>query len=442
MGTLLDEKDGDKGQNMTEKTETQAPAAKGIFISPDKPLDLGSVDSDLFSAILSGEVEFVRSRFRGNDRMSDAEAILMIRTRRAEEEKVYAKHVAAEHYQQEQEDPSKKIGTAFFGGMTYDAFMRNQSRPDNGQNRQGIPEADLFGGYIMAGRYFDAYGGAYDQHGYQYANGNYKTAAGDLFDMAKGIITLLDGREIKLAPEIAKNGREVMIAEKNVMDIVIDEFDKLQARIAAEVATPSLDGKLLNTGDDGKPSANALEVGAPTAASAMAATTGGIAAAALHVAAPAATAAVAGTSTSAMDMNAAFANDEAFRAAASYEEGGGLSRMNKGRPGSAVGMYLAQALVIENSRAGHSGEDLCKVHDHQEHRLRQAVRDSYKGHKVMKKLHDHEHVTNSSTALSGARADFYAGTADSVKAIIGNVMGDNKAGSIPTYTAKKPNFTV
>lgn len=440
MGTLLDEKDADKGQKMTEKTEAPETGSKGMYLTPEKPLDLSSVDSDLFSAILSGEVEFVRSRFRGNDRMSDAEAVLMIRTRRAEEEKSYAKHVAAEHYQQEQEDPAKKIGTAFFGGMTYDAFMRNMSRPDNGQTRQGIPEADMFGGYIMGARYFDAYGGAYDQHGYQFANGNYKTAAGDLFDMAKGIITLLDGREIKLAPEIAKNGREVMIMEKTLMDIAIDEFDQLQAKTANDLETPSLKGSLMNTGEDAKPSANALDVGAPTGA-AMA-TTSGIAAAALHVAAPAAVAAVAGTSTSAIDMNAAFANDEAFRAAASYEEGGGLSRMNKGRPGSEVGMRMAAVFVFENAAAGHTGDELCHVHKHQEHRVRQAVRDSYKGRKVMEKLNDHNHMNNSSTALSGARADFYAGTADSVKAIIGNVMSDNKVGSIPLYHSNKPNFSL
>lgn len=438
MGTLLDEKDADKGQNMTEKPEPQAPASKGIFISADKPLDLGSVDSDLFSAILSGEVEFVRSRFRGNDRMSDAEAILMIRTRRAEEEKVHAKHVAAEHYKEEQEDPSKKIGAAFFGGMTYDAFMRNQSRPDDGKVRQGVPEADLFGGYYMSGRYFDAYGGAYDQHGYQYANGNYKTAVGDFFDMAKGVITLLDGREIKLAPAIAKNGREVLIMEKNLMDIAQDEFDLIQAQVAEKLATPSLAGKLLNTGDDAKPSANALEVGAPVATAANS----GIAAAAMNVAAPAAAAAVAGLSSNAIDMNEAFANDEAFRAAASYEEGGGLSRMKKGRPGSEVGIRMAAVFVFENLQNGHSGDELCHVHKHQEHRVRQAVRDSVKGRQVMEKLHDHNHVNNASTALSGARADFYAGTTEGVKAIIGNVMGENKVGSIATYTAKKPNFTV
>ncbi|MDI1226096.1 MAG: hypothetical protein PSY14_00225 [bacterium] len=422
---------------MTDKTETQAAASKGIFISPDKPLDLGSVDSDLFSAILSGEVEFVRSRFRGNDRMSDAEAILMIRTRRAEEEKVYAKHVAAEHYQQEQEDPSKKVGAAFFGGMTYDAYMRNQSRPADGNTRQGIPEADLFGGYYMSGRYFDAYGGAYDQHGYQFANGNYKTAAGDLFDMAKGVITLLDGREIKLAPEVAKDGRAVLIMEKSVMDIAIDEFDQIQAKIAAGLSTTSLEGKLLNTGDDAKPSANALEVGAPTAT----ATSGGIAAAAMHVAAPAAAAAVAGIP-STTDMNAAFANDEAFRAAASYEEGGGLSRMKKDRPASEVGLRMAAKFIFENKVNGHTGDEMCHLHKHQEHRVRQAVRDSVKSHSknMVEKLNVHDQITQASTALSSARAGFYNGTEDSVKAIIGNVMGDNKAGSIPFNLGKKPEF--
>lgn len=439
MGTLLDEKDGDKGQNMTEKTETQAPASKGIFISADKPLDLGTVDSDLFSAILSGEVEFVRSRFRGNDRMSDAEAILMIRTRRAEEEKVHAKHVAASQFEQAQEDPSKKIGAAFFGGMTYDAFMRNQSRPDDGKTRQGVQEADLFGGFIMAnGNYRDAFGGTYDQYGYEYANGNYKSASGDFFDMAKGVITLADGVSvIPLMAGLEKDGASVLQMNEQVKAEIAQTMDNLFSEGSELGERVSLAGKLISNAaepasDDIKPSANALEVGAPTgtAAAAMAASTpvgmAGIAEASAQKIAQSASAAA---------MGDAFAQDEAFRAAASFDEGAAVCRLKHNGKTHEEHVKIAQMYVWRNKQAGMDHEHMGKM----THEQRKELRELVKGHAqgvVESILNDKTNTLNVSTALQTARDSFLDN--DEVKKMIGKIVGAPEAGSTTLNLGKKP----
>lgn len=439
MGTLLDEKDGDKGQNMTEKTETQAPASKGIFISADKPLDLGSVDSDLFSAILSGEVEFVRSRFRGNDRMSDAEAILMIRTRRAEEEKVHAKHVAASQFEQAQEDPSKKIGAAFFGGMTYDAFMRNQSRPDDGKTRQGVQEADLFGGFIMAnGNYRDAFGGTYDQYGYEYANGNYKSASGDFFDMAKGVITLADGVSvIPLMAGLEKDGASVLQMTEQVKAEIAQTMDNLFSEGSELGERVSLAGKLISNAaepasDDIKPSANALEVGAPTgtAAAAMAASTpvgmAGIAEASAQKIAQSASAAA---------MGDAFAQDEAFRAAASFDEGAAVCRLKHNGKTHEEHVKIAQMYVWRNKQAGMDHEHMGQM----THEQRKELRELVKGHAqgvVESILNDKTNTLNVTTALQTARDSFLDN--DDLKKMIGKIVGAPEAGSTTLNLGKKP----
>lgn len=440
MGTLLDEKDGDKGQNMTEKTETQAPASKGIFISANKPLDLGSVDSDLFSAILSGEVEFVRSRFRGNDRMSDAEAILMIRTRRAEEEKVHAKHVAASQFEQAQEDPSKKIGAAFFGGMTYDAFMRNQSRPDDGKTRQGVQEADLFGGFIMAnGNYRDAFGGTYDQYGYEYANGNYKSASGDFFDMAKGVITLADGVSvIPLMAGLEKDGASVLKMTEQVKAEIAQTMDNLFSEGSELGERVSLAGKLISNAaepasDDIKPSANALEVGAPTAstaAAAMAASTptgmAGIAEASAQKIAQSASAAA---------MGDAFAQDEAFRAAASFDEGAAVCRLKHNGKTHEEHVKIAQMYVWRNKQAGMDHEHMGQM----THEQRKELRELVKGHAqgvVESILNDKTNTLNVSTALQTARDSFLDN--DDLKKMIGKIVGAPEAGSTTLNLGKKP----
>ena len=440
MGTLLDEKDADKGQKMTEKTEAPETGSKGMYLTPEKPLDLGSVDSDLFSAILAGEVEFVRSRFRGNDRMSDAEAVLMIRTRRAEEEKAYTKEIAASQFEQAQEDPAKKIGAAFFGGMTYDAYMRNMSRPDKGDNRAGVPEADLFGGFIVPNGYRDAFGGTYDSYGYTFANGNYKTIAGDLFDMAKGTITLASGGTvIPLMAGLEKEGASVL--KMGVQ--VADAFDNVFAQIEKEMTdTPSLAGSLLNKsvdipgGDNIRPSANALEVGAPVATAAMA-TTAGISAMAMETAAPVAAAAVAHA------MGNAFEMDEASRAAASFEEGGALSRMGRKRGLRPVEAQLAQKFVFQNLKDGVPHDEACKLRHHQHKELEKMVRDEVKKHnggQVMEHLTSPEKAIMASTSLTAAKQAIYGGTAESLQDIIGKIVGAPEAGSTVLNLGKKPAF--
>lgn len=440
MGTRLDEKDADKGQNMTEKTEAPETGSKGIYLTANKPLDLGSVDSDLFSAILAGEVEFVRSRFRGNDRMSDAEAILMIRTRRAEEEKVYAKEFAAAQFEQAQEDPSKKIGAAFFGGMTYDAYMRNMSRPDKGENRVGVKEADLFGGYFMPNGYRDAFGGTYDSYGYTFANGNYKTIAGDLFDMAKGTITLASGGTvIPLMAGLEKEGASVL--KMGVQ--VADAFDNVFAQIEKEMTdTPSLAGSLLSKaadisgGDAIKPSASAMDVGAPVAGAAAMATTAGISAMAMETAAPVAAAAVAHA------MGNAFEMDEASRAAASFEEGGALSRMGRKRGLKAAEVQLAQKFVFQNLKDGVPHDEACKLRTHQHKELEKMVRDEVKKHSgnVMEHLTAPEKAMMVSTALTTAKQAIYGGTAESVESIIGKIVGAPEAGAVSLNLGKKPGL--
>ncbi len=443
MGTFLDEKDANKGQNMTEKTETQEPASKGIFISADKPLDLGSVDSDLFSAILSGDVEFVRSRFRGNDRMSDAEAILMIRTRRAEEEKVHAKQVATSQFETAQEDPSKKVGAAFFGGMTYDAFMRNQSRPDNGETRQGVQEADLFGGYIMGGTYRDAFGGTYDQYGYEYANGNYKSASGDLFDMAKGIITLADGVSvIPLMAGLEKDGASVLKMTEQVKELINDEINKAFSAQEDVVDRVSLAGSLVSKSDDPsgiKPSANALEVGAPVISGGVAVIGGGVAAASatttgISAMAEASAQRVAADSV-ASAMGNAFEKDEAFRAAASFNEGAAVCRLKHNGTSKAEHVHIAQMYVWRNKQAGMDHENMGKM----THEQRKELRDLVKGHTngvVESILNNNAGTMNVSTAIQTSRDTFLDN--DDVKKMIGKIVGTQEAGSTTLNLGKKP----
>ncbi|HYD17013.1 MAG TPA: hypothetical protein VEF76_00875 [Patescibacteria group bacterium] len=433
----------------------QGNSARGIYLTPEKPLSLESVDSDLFSAILSGEVEFVRSRFRGSDRTSDAEAVLMIRARRAEEEKAYSKHIAAEAYAQSQEDPAKsKAGYSFFGGMSYAAYMQNMSRPESG-TPEGDRDRDLFGGFLLGGQYVDAYGGKYDAYGYQYSNGNYKTVAGDLFDMAKGTITLASsGAVIALAPALATEGANVL----RISSAIADEIERAFADQEKAAKPASLAGKIIGAAADAiNPVANALEVGAPTApytstptdlvagaASAIAPVAGANAEMAMATASNVAAFAVASTGVS-KSIGDAFAADESFRAAASFEEGGALNRMEKHAPLKEHHIHLGERYLWRHMNAGMTGAKAAELTHEEKKELHAAVKAhvaQHTGGVVTSLLQNPLMAVNATTAIRQAKEAFDRGDADFLRGIAGKAVGAPEAGSCALNLGKKPAFKI
>jgi hypothetical protein len=190
-----------------------------------KSSGLESLDADLYAAVMAGDEAHVRARLGNPDRpLSEAEALLLIRTREREEE-ISEKIAVAEKL------PEHKV--------TKEAPIAAELPAADEIEPVIIPAGtDEYGGRFEReeARYYDRHGGVYDLHGYQSADGSYRTAAGDVYDKATHTIRLAKGGAAEALPlELLGNGADLLRLAIRIREIR-DEVhaEKRALRAAAE----------------------------------------------------------------------------------------------------------------------------------------------------------------------------------------------------------------
>lgn len=164
---------------------------------------LAGVDDELYAAVKSGNELRVRARMGGTDKiMSEGEAIILIRTRRHAEEIAYKKTLE-QHLVTEEKDSKEE---PFWGIFGHDAAKDAKQSPH-------LFGRDAYGGRYDSkkARYHDRFGGTYDAKGYQFADGSYKTAAGDYYNAAAHTVQLAIGGPAEMLPiELLGHGADVL----------------------------------------------------------------------------------------------------------------------------------------------------------------------------------------------------------------------------------------
>ncbi len=164
-------------------------------------ISIEKLDDGLFAAVLAGDENYVRARLGGADKpLTEAEELLLIRTRRHEDEIAYAHVLEQEKAQkaEEKEERHELMLAELEAGVALAALEEG---------------TDVYGGWLDRKQavYRDRFGGEYDAKGYLFANGSYKTAGGDIYDAAAHTVRFaVGGPDIALSGDLLGMGADVL----------------------------------------------------------------------------------------------------------------------------------------------------------------------------------------------------------------------------------------
>lgn len=175
---------------------------------------LDSVDSELFSAMMTGNEQLIRSRFAANPdhRLSEAEMAILVQTRHMEEVNTYKALEEAEdkkHLLHEEEKAESEF-------IILSRFMERADQEESGEPKKDPYAVDDYGGHLdKDGNYYDRFGGHYDTTGYEFKDGSYTSITGDHFDAKTCKITDIHGCTRELPPGLdnAEDAKKVMKAD-------------------------------------------------------------------------------------------------------------------------------------------------------------------------------------------------------------------------------------
>lgn len=186
----------------TTTPDSGAPDHVADSIRSNAPLSFDKLDDDLFAAILHGDETHVRARLGSSDRpLSEAEAVILIRTRQHEEEIGYERMV------------EQALATAAKEDKETAAYIWYVPEVHHAHYVPRLDELDAYGGHYdrKEARYYDRFGGSYDATGYRHADGSYQTAAGDYYHAGTRRVQLAIGGSAEILPaELADAGIDVM----------------------------------------------------------------------------------------------------------------------------------------------------------------------------------------------------------------------------------------
>ena len=204
---------------------------------------LATMDADLTAAVQSGDEAHVRARLGGDRKLSEAEALILIKTREEEERIAYQlSHVqdvqtADVHRNEENE--------SLFGWRHANNDWEGQARTTSAFQSGGAREAVQRDGFI-----YDADGGRTDAtYGFhQDRYGTITTRAGDVFDARSNTYTLANGQKGELlTPELKHEAESHHVPTKDVTSAVVRTAEAIAKAGAAAGSTAGKGGKGDNT---------------------------------------------------------------------------------------------------------------------------------------------------------------------------------------------------
>jgi hypothetical protein len=166
-----------------------------------KEVNLDGLDASIFAAMMSGNEQYVRARLGAGDRkMSEAEALILLKTRQEAEEVINAEIIRQQEVLAAQEADEKEKEEEEFEAKNIRAWDSNFVL-GTGQPEYACEP------HFEGGCYYDADGGRYDPYGYRFKDGSYKDVDGNFYDKKKGTITAADtGKEIEVPKELRDEG--------------------------------------------------------------------------------------------------------------------------------------------------------------------------------------------------------------------------------------------
>ena len=166
------------------------------------PITFEKLDDALFAAVMAGDEVQVRARLGGSDKpLTEAEEIILVRTRQIEEEMAYERMLAAADADNDGEEDDAPQGLSFSEG---------------GHHHAGhfalLEGLDAYGGRFdrKRSRYRDRFGGTYDIYGRTAPDGSYTTYAGDRYDAETHTVRFAVGGEHVLAEHLRGHGDDVL----------------------------------------------------------------------------------------------------------------------------------------------------------------------------------------------------------------------------------------
>lgn len=204
-------------------------AADPIIVQPKKPLSLETAGSELYAAIMNGEIHNVRRQLAHGDKMTEAEATMMIRARNKAREKGAKRGYMARECETTQRK-KKKSGEVFY---KYLADKTTAARM--GRGLRGLGPAP--NGVIVT----DSFGGRYTAGGYELPDGSFLSTSGEFFNALNKTLTLSDGKAYKIAEDLPVSMASVVRLAQQVRTIrnstPVAELEFVNTPAAAEVET-------------------------------------------------------------------------------------------------------------------------------------------------------------------------------------------------------------
>lgn len=205
------------------------------------PITFEKLDDDLYAAIQAGDEVHVRARLGSSDKpLTEAEAIILIRTREKEEERAYERMLEAMDADDGDDDNDDLVTGMFFNEPTHHA------------SHAALLGVDAYGGRYdrKKARYHDRFGGTYDITGYRAPDGSYTTAAGDHFVASAGAVRLAIGGPDALVPEnLILFGEDIMKVALQIAEIRDAARGERLAVLGADAAAggPEVAAQIINT---------------------------------------------------------------------------------------------------------------------------------------------------------------------------------------------------
>lgn len=180
-----------------------------------KPASMETADDNLFAAIMAGDVDYVQRRAMSSGKLSEGAAFLVTKAKGKSEEHSFVNslllHVAGVTADKAEAEERRRFFQEQYEISYFN--MREEWLRDEREIKRGM--IDQFGGYVLAGRYYDRMGGFYDDTGYTAKDGSFRTLAGDVYNAASGLLTLADGgAPIVLDEPIRGLGKELKTLAK------------------------------------------------------------------------------------------------------------------------------------------------------------------------------------------------------------------------------------
>jgi hypothetical protein len=172
-----------------------------VNLKNPKPLSLDTAGSELYAAVMNGEVQTVRGQLRHGDKMSEGEAVMMIRAiNKAREKGNSRRRKDADGHAQRVRTKKKYAEAALF----------KPARLTSGASKTASKSLTTSTA-SKAGYFFnDSFGGRYDGAGYEMADGSYRMTGGEFYNATDNVLTLKDGKTFKLASDLRDDAASIM----------------------------------------------------------------------------------------------------------------------------------------------------------------------------------------------------------------------------------------